>query len=61
VKPSKKDRPIYCTTYCNFGHYLDNGAPVDHECRRLPVAALEAERAGDYALAQRLISLTTTK
>ncbi len=52
----KRKREIYCTTYCNRGHYTDNGKPVDHECRVIPPAALAAEIAGDYERAVRLLS-----
>lgn len=46
---------IYCTSYCNKGHDLDTGKPINHECRKLPTAALEAERMGHYELAIRLL------
>ena len=23
---------IYCTSFCNFGHRLKDGKPVEHEC-----------------------------
>ncbi len=39
---------IYCTTYCNKGHRVRDGKPVDHECRIIPPKALAAEMAGDY-------------
>jgi hypothetical protein len=39
---------IYHTSFCNFGHDLDTGRPVKHECYILPPEALEAERNGDY-------------
>lgn len=43
-KPSPvKDNPIYCSTYCNFGHYIKTGRPVGHECRIIPPSALKAE------------------
>jgi len=42
---------IYCTTYCNKGHRLSDGKPVDHECYVLPPKALQAEREGDYEMA----------
>ena len=48
---------VYCSTYCNFGHDLDTGEPVDHECRTIPPAALEAERAGDFELAIQLMQV----
>ena len=41
------DRDIYCSTYCNFGHDMDTGEPVDHECIDIPPEVLEAERDGD--------------
>lgn len=43
---------IYVTTYCNHGHLVANGRPIDHECYVLPPRALELEMAGDYAGAQ---------
>jgi hypothetical protein len=46
---------IYCTTFCNQGHRMGDGKPVDHECYVLNPAALEAEREGDYAKAQELL------
>ena len=52
----QKDHRIYCTSYCNFGHRLSDGKPVDHECYILPPAALEAEREDNYELACELIS-----
>lgn len=39
---------IYCSTYCNSGHDLKTGKPVDHECRVIPPEALEAEREGRF-------------
>lgn len=39
---------LYLTTYCNFGHCTKTGKPVDHECRNIPPAALQAEREGDF-------------
>jgi hypothetical protein len=47
---------VYCTTYCNQGHRMRDGAPIQHECYRLPPAAIEAERAGDYELAIAIIA-----
>ena len=37
---------IYLTSYCNHGHYLNDGKPVDHECHVLPPRALQLEREG---------------
>lgn len=48
AKPPKDGAKIYCTTYCNQGHRLDNGKPVQHGCFILPPAAIEAERAGQH-------------
>ena len=39
---------IYCTTFCNHGHYVDTGEPVDHECITIPPEALAAEMNGDF-------------
>ena len=46
---------VYCTTYCNFGHRMSDGKPIEHECAILPPEALRAEREGDYKLAIVLI------
>lgn len=46
---------IYCTTFCNSGHRLTDGKPVDHECYVLPPAALEAERKNDFESAWAII------
>ena len=42
---------IYCTSFCNQGHRIRDGVPIDHECYVLPPAALAAERSGDVAKA----------
>lgn len=34
---------IYCTSFCNKGHRLSDGKPVDHECYVLNVDVLRAE------------------
>lgn len=39
---------VYMSTYCNQGHRLSDGKPVNHECVILPPEALQAEREGDY-------------
>jgi hypothetical protein len=36
-------RPIYCTTFCNFGHYVDTGRPIGHECYVLKPRDIKAE------------------
>jgi hypothetical protein len=46
---------IYATSYCNHGHYVLTGKPVNHECRVIPPAALQAEMAGNYAEAIELM------
>lgn len=35
---------IYCTSFCNFGHVLATGRPIDHECYIIPSKLLIAER-----------------
>lgn len=49
-------REIYCTSFCNFGHYVDTGRPIGHECYVIPPAALRAERDGNTDLAIELIA-----
>jgi hypothetical protein len=46
---------VYCTTYCNHGHQLSDGKPIEHECHVLPPKALQAEREGEYEQAIELI------
>ena len=46
---------LYCSSYCNKAHRTTDGKPVQHECRILPIRALQAEMAGDFELAQRLL------
>lgn len=38
---------IYCTSFCNFGHRLKDGKPVEHECYIIPPELLRLERAGN--------------
>ena len=40
-------RPVYCTSFCNFGHRLDTGRPVGHECYILDPKKLQAEARGE--------------
>lgn len=47
---------IYCTSFCNRGHDLSTGRPIDHECYVLNPKALQAECDGDMELALRLFS-----
>jgi hypothetical protein len=53
---NKAPKVLYTTSFCNFAHDLRTGRPVGHECYILPPAALAAEKAGDYKLAQDLIA-----
>lgn len=46
---------VFQSTYCNYGHRLSDGKPVDHECCVLPPAALQAERDDDYDRAIELL------
>jgi len=45
----------YLSSYCNQYHEKATGKPIDHECRVIPPAALEAERVGDTDLAIRIL------
>ena len=45
---------VYCTSFCNHGHDIMTGRPIDHECYILNPLALKAERNGDMELAQKL-------
>lgn len=45
----------YVTTYCNHGHRMSDGKPIDHECYVLPPEALNREWAGDVAKAIELL------
>jgi hypothetical protein len=35
---------FYVSTYCNFVHNMRTGAPIKHDCRHIPPAALRLER-----------------
>lgn len=39
---------VYCSTFCNFGHNIATGKPVDHECARLNVVKFALEREGRF-------------
>jgi hypothetical protein len=43
---------VYCTSFCNHGHQLSNGHPVNHECYILKPEALSLERRGMIEAAQ---------
>jgi hypothetical protein len=47
---------IYVTSFYNWAHNLKTGRPIGHECYIIPPAALQAEIAGDYDAASRIIS-----
>jgi len=47
---------IYCSSYCNQAHRVDNGKPVGHGCRVLLPAALKAEIDGNIEKANELLS-----
>jgi hypothetical protein len=52
---------IYCSGYCNRGHRVSDGKPVEHECRIIPPDALQAEMSGDTALACDILRSTPPK
>lgn len=45
-RKAKPNESIYCTSFCNQGHSLVTGAPIDHTCYRLNVKKLELEAWG---------------
>lgn len=47
---------IFATTYCNRGHVLETGKPVEHQCYVLPPEALLAEQQQDFERAAMLIA-----
>lgn len=51
MKQVPKD-DVYCTSFCNHGHRLSNGHPVNHECYVLKPEALRLERDGRIKEAQ---------
>ena len=50
---------LYCTTFCNKPHRLEDGKPVEHECFIIPTAALHAEREGDMDRANDILRVWT--
>jgi hypothetical protein len=54
-EPYSEVEHIYCTSFCNHGHRLSDGKPINHECYIINPKALEAEREGDYELAAKLM------
>lgn len=57
----EKNKEIYCSTYCNHGHRLSDGKPIEHECLVIPPKALEAGKVGNFCLAVELIEQSKTK
>jgi len=54
--PTLAGPDIFCTSYCNHGHSMTTGRPVNHECIIIPPAALAAEREGDISTAIDIIA-----
>ena len=52
---SQKQSQVYCTSYCNQGHRLSDGKPVNHACNVLPPEALQLERDDDIDGAFKLL------
>ena len=50
-------REIFLTSFCNHGHDVNTGRPIDHERYVLPPAALRAERDGDVEKAIRIFEV----
>jgi hypothetical protein len=46
---------VFHTAFCNKGHRMEDGMPVDHECYVLPPRALQLEREGKLEEAQNLL------
>lgn len=46
---------VYCTTFCNMGHDLKTGKPVDHECYILNPLELAKEKLGLYGYEPKLL------
>lgn len=55
MRKPKRPQRVFCTSYCNHGHDLETGKPINHECYVLPPKALEAERDGDVDKAVEII------
>jgi hypothetical protein len=49
---SDKNSGVFCTSFCNHPHRLNDGKPIGHECFVLPTAMLHYERVGDSAKAR---------
>jgi hypothetical protein len=52
---------VYCTSFCNKGHRLRDGLPVEHECYVLPTAALHAEVRGDMKKSKAVLQAWKTR
>lgn len=42
------DYGYYCTTFCNQGHSVKTGKPLNHECYILPPKAVVYEEMGEF-------------
>lgn len=41
----RDDEPeVWCSTFCNHGHVMQTGRPIDHECYVIPPRLLRLER-----------------
>lgn len=58
VKTIDPPKAFYVSTYCNFAHSMKNGAPIKHECRHIPTAALRLEREGFFDEAIKIMIAT---
>lgn len=52
---------LLVSTFCNYAHRLDNGAPILHECRKIPPLALQAEKIGDFNRANDILAQDSTQ
>lgn len=58
----RPDEPeVWCSTFCNCGHWMRTGRPIKHHCRILPPSSMRAERDGDPAKAARIMRATVTR
>jgi len=55
MRKPKKPARVFCTSFCNHGHDINTGKPINHGCYILPPKALEAEREGDTDKASEII------
>ena len=43
-----KSSEVYTTSFCNQGHHVGTGHPINHECYVLNPQAIKIEREGDF-------------